>query len=725
MVKLVDGGQTRGGARLEATTEPTGTGLGPDSKDGGTKGKGASVAGARASIGGRSLTAQQIVAVIRVSLLALLAIATASFCLLLYQERVALTERTHRLAEAVLPGMEQVVWNLDYVAGDAMVSSLLGFPDLRSVRIDTPAGAVFSQAARTGSETEGMLAGIGTTLFGDQLRRSVPILHQEAWPLDAAPERIGTLHFELDAAVVTRRFLGVALLQGIQLLFGSLVLASAIAWVVHRLVTRPLTQLGSSIGRIDPEDPDRSALTTAPEHAHNELGALVGNTNRLLQRLGVALDALRAMASTDDLTGLPNRAALIEAVSAAIGQTGDPGGRLAVLFLDLDDFKQVNDSFGHEVGDQILCEIARRLRAILEERPDAAADSLVGRLGGDEFVVLLQPLGTDAAAAEMAEAVLAAVTRRIEAAGHGFRISGSVGIALYPEHGATFSSLFRAADTAMYASKAERRGGWRYFDAAMTTKALARLRLEASLRDALEKEAFELFYQPQVDAATRRVVGCESLLRWVDAGQAVPPDRFIPIAESTQLIVPIGAWAFRTAGRQASTWRAMGFPGRVSVNVSPLQLERPEKFLEILDQLIQSGEVDPALMEIEVTESAFMERSTERTGLLDRLRAMGFTVGLDDFGTGYSCLAQLQSLPIDTLKVDHSFTRLIPNDPRIAKVVLALTAQLGLRSVAEGIETEAQERWLRDNGCQVLQGFLFAPALSVAAFEDRFLAPAA
>lgn len=665
----------------------------------------------------RSLTLQQTLAVSAVSGVVLILLALLGAIQLLDRERADLSERMDRLVGAVHQSLEGALWSFDDAATTDSLRGLLDVPEVQAARVLLPSGELYQQAIRPDAASEqGTLAAyLGELLFADLLTLQVDLFYGERLQGQKLVHRTGTLVVELSPAAVSRGFLGVLVHQSIGLLLAGLVLAAAIAALVHWLVTRPLSQIGNAIAEVDPEEPEWTTLTVPPRHRRNELGLLVDRTNRLFRRLGEALDELRMLANTDTLTGLPNRTAVVETTDAFIKDCRETGRQFAVMLFDIDDFKHINDTLGHEIGDQILQQIAARMRLAVGDA------GVLARLGGDEFFVVLKPTPNDAAAGELAQDILAAIARRMTWGGYSMRLSSSIGVALYPDDGTAFTSLYRAADTAMYAAKSEGRGGCQFFSQDMAERALVRLRTEASLRDAIDRDEFQLYYQPKMDAHTGALMGCEALIRWFHGGQAIPPIRFIPVAESTHLIIPIGRWVFQTAGRQALRWSRGGFTGRIAVNVSPVQLESSGNFLESLVELIERGDINPEQIEIEVTESVFMKNVEERAALLQTLRDLGFTIAMDDFGTGYSSLSQLQKLPIDTLKIDKAFTAHVPDDPRIAQVILSLSQQLGLHSVAEGVECERQVDWLRRNGCAQLQGFLYAQPLSAAEFEARFV----
>ncbi len=421
------------------------------------------------------------------------------------------------------------------------------------------------------------------------------------------------------------------------------------------------------------------------------------------------------LANYDALTGLPNRNLLRDRAEQAIMRARREDRQLALLFVDLDRFKLINDSWGHPFGDQLLVETARRLAAAVRE-----GDS-VARLGGDEFVILLPELKHAENAIRVAEKVLAMLARPFEAEGRTVPVSASVGIANFPGDGETLQALLQSADAAMYRAKDLGRGGFQFYRAEMGQNARERAELEAALHLALERGELALYYQPQVDLATGRVVGFEALMRWTRPGKgAVSPAHFIPIAEESGLIVQMGDWALNTACRQATAWRDAGLGRyRVAVNLSARQFWQGRVVGSVAQALAASGG-DPALLEVEITEGVVLRDVNEVMRSLGQLREMGVTVAIDDFGTGYSSLAYLRSLPIDKLKVDKAFLKGTPEDPDACAFVaeiIQLAHVLKLLVVAEGVEQEGQSVFLRHAGCERIQGFLFSPALDAASCE--------
>lgn len=412
-------------------------------------------------------------------------------------------------------------------------------------------------------------------------------------------------------------------------------------------------------------------------------------------------------ATRDTLTGLANRWMFNQHLAQAFRQMGRQPGKLALLLLDLDDFKSANDRHGHAVGDLVLVEAARRIAASVR------TGDVIARLGGDEFVVLLREIGTSDAVV-VAEKIVEALAQPCMVEGHGITLGGSIGIAYCPDDAQDADTLMRYADMAMYRAKSLGRGQCAVYSASMAQQIAHRARVRDRLKLALDAGELQLCYQPQIRLPEQTVTGVEALLRWTDAelGEQHPAD-FIPIAESADLIVPIGEWVIEMACRQAVAWRDAGMPLRVGVNLSARQF-RNEALADQIRTTLERHGLDPALIELEITESEAMA-DPKRTGqLLKRLRALGVAIALDDFGTGHSSLAYLRELPVTRLKIDKAFIRPIGepgSETVLVKAILALASTLGLEVVAEGVETPAQLDFLRDNGCNAYQGWLFAKAV--------------
>jgi diguanylate cyclase (GGDEF)-like protein len=425
---------------------------------------------------------------------------------------------------------------------------------------------------------------------------------------------------------------------------------------------------------------------------------------------------LRNANRSDALTGLPNRVALAETAEAAIGRAAQRDGQLAVLVLNVDRLKSINDSLGHQAGDELLLELTRRVRAVLRHNDTLA------RLAGDEFTILATELRSARDAEAVAQKVLEQLQKTFVFAGTEVHPSVSIGISTFPLDGETYEVLLRRANAAMRYTKGAMRGGYRFYAAEMSSFTDGHLALESELRRALELNQLELHYQPKVDIATNRVRSAEALVRWRHPQRGlVPPMSFIPVAEETGLIVPLGEWVLRQACKQIRTWVDAGMtPVRVAVNLSAKQF-RDADLAAMVKSALADAALEPGFIELELTESAVMHNPQESAATLAKLSEMGVHISIDDFGTGYSSLSYLRRFPLDKLKIDRSFIRDLmknPDDVSIVKAIISLAHSLRLRVVAEGVETADQLEFLRQLGCDQYQGFLCSPAVPPDAFAE-------
>ncbi|MCP3394526.1 GAF domain-containing protein [Bradyrhizobium sp. CCGB12] len=420
-------------------------------------------------------------------------------------------------------------------------------------------------------------------------------------------------------------------------------------------------------------------------------------------------ERIEYLASHDSLTDLPNRETFNGLLREAIDAAQRHDHRFAVLFIDLDRFKVINDSLGHEAGDLLLLEVASRLRGALR------TSDVVARLGGDEFVVILDQCGEIDDVQDIATGLLAALAEPMELAGHECHTTASIGIAMYPANGSDAQTLTKNADMAMYLAKEDGKNGYRFFSKEVKTQSIERLSLESALRRALEREQFSLNYQPKVDMETGQITGVEALLRWThpDLGN-VSPAQFIPLAEETGLIVPIGRWVLNEACAQAMAWQRRGLlPLSMAVNLSPRQFA-DEHLLQDVDEALAASGMSPVLLQLEVTESMMMRNVGRALKVLDAIQSRGIRLAIDDFGTGYSSMSLMKHFPIDTIKIDRSFVRDLPQDSEdqaIAQAIISMGKALGMTVVAEGVENAEQEAFLRTHGCDEMQGYLISKPL--------------
>lgn len=432
----------------------------------------------------------------------------------------------------------------------------------------------------------------------------------------------------------------------------------------------------------------------------------------------LAEERIKQLAHYDVLTELPNRVLFSDRLEQAIIHAQRNQTKVALLFLDLDRFKHINDTLGHGVGDQLLQAVAQRLLECVREQ------DTVSRQGGDEFIAVLP--GTDAAgAALVAEKMLHSIIQPYEIEGHELHISSSVGVAIFPDHASDASMLTKYADVAMYQAKEGGRNQYLLFDPSMNASAYERLKLETSLRTALERNQLQLYYQPQVNLSDGRIIGCEALVRWhhPELGLVAPAD-FIPLAEETGLIGPISDWVLEEAIRQCQTWRSAGMPDlTMAVNLSPLQF-RQRGLQEQINRLLGKYALPASLLDLELTEGLLMQGVEHTLTTLHALTALGVRISIDDFGTGYSSLSYLKRFPIQKLKIDQSFVRDVTvdsNDATMVRTIILMAHSLKLHVIAEGVETEEQATFLRESGCERAQGYLFGRPMPAVEFAQRFM----
>ena len=488
-------------------------------------------------------------------------------------------------------------------------------------------------------------------------------------------------------------------------------------------VSDPVYDSGRIIGRVEVRRSQQPLLvnTAFVALASTSLGGLAFAILRILplQMLGRALARSEHLATHDVLTGLPNRALFLDRLDRALAWSRREGASLAVLYLDLDRFKDINDTFGHAAGDRLLIEVAARLVTCMRE-----TDTLA-RLGGDEFAIAQVGVRHVTDTEQLAQRVIGELSGSFEIDGHCISADASLGItvrsgtdlALLPCDSGT---LLQEADVALYRAKDEGRGTYRFFETDMNVKLQERRALEHDIREGLANGQFYLHYQPQIDLRQHRIVGAEALLRWRHPRRGeVTPDQFIPLAEHTGLISQLGDWVLHEACRQAAAWPGLD---SMAVNVSPVQFRRPG-FVDLVQSALQQANLEPHRLEVEITEGVLLHETHETLAILLRLRKMGVAIAMDDFGTGYSSLAYLQKFRFDKIKIDRSFVRNLGHDPQageIVRAVLRMSHAMGIRVNAEGVEQQEQVAVLREEGCEEMQGFLFGEPLSADAFAELF-----
>ena len=591
----------------------------------------------------------------------------------------------------------------------------------------------------------------GNILFWDDY---VEIYRRVSYEGDA----IGYVYIRSDLDEVEQHLIWYLVIVGI-VFITSLLVALMLGTKMQHIITDPLMRL-SDIARKISTNKNYSLRATCD--TQDELGHLVTDfngmldeiqtrdnelklhhlelENRVAQRTGELeaaneeLQSAKVQAESvasrmqyhahhDSLTGLPNRILLNDRLNTAMSHARRKQGILALLFLDLDRFKIINDSLGHAVGDQLLRVVARRLKNCIRD------EDTVARLGGDEFMVLLPSISGSSDAGKIGNKIIDTLLQPVSCHGHELHITTSIGVSLYPYDGTDSETLIKNADISMYRAKESGRNKLIYYTAEMNAESRRQLALETNLRSALERNELKLVYQPKIDISKNIIVGAEALLRWDHPTMGVVrPADFIPIAEDSGLIVPIGEWALRTAFIQLKNWHREGFDElKIAVNLSSAQLSR-SGLAEVVESALSDSQLDATMTELEITENVVMQNIDSAIATLERLKDMGMSVSMDDFGTGYSSLSYLQRLPIDTVKSGQSFVRDIPDKKEgvsIARAIIAMAHSLNLNLVAEGVENVRQLNFFRKQGVHIVQGYLFSKPVPAEEFSKLLEAQSA
>lgn len=660
------------------------------------------------------------------------------------RERAKFADRTRVLLDLVQASAATAVWNLDSELATNVVSSALAMNGVQAVRLIEVPNHILASGTRPAADGDGhgfwsdlRTGALFNPIFADLVHVRRDLTRPARLPVaevgdglgdggmsERDEEVIGRIEIDLDLGLAAADYIAFLRTMVIGGLVRDLVLGLVLTLLLHAYITRPLRAMGVAVARIDPQRPGLAEVPVARFHSQDELGFLAKRFNEALSLLERSRGDFERLATHDTLTGLPNRLLLHRRLTESlrrrtVARSGNrPLPTTALLFLDLDGFKHINDSLGHEVGDHFLVAVADRLAECLEP------GDMLGRLGGDEFLIISEGAETTVDVAMLAERLLNAMEGTFAVDGrYILRGSLSVGVAIASEEAADATTLMRHADTALYAAKGAGRAQYRFFSREMSAHVENRLRIESSLRGALDAGSFEVHYQPKVRPSDRTMVGAEALVRWRRDGVLISPAEFMPIAEETGLIIELGAFVLEQAMRDAAHWTRLLPDFHIGVNVSPRQIVAPEFVDTVRDCLARHG-VPPHRVELEVTESVLVDsgRSLET---LRQLKALGVRIAVDDFGTGFSSLSYLRQMPIDCVKIDRAFVQDIPQDSAIAAMVLTLGDRLGLEVVAEGVETEEQLGWLMKEGCPVIQGFLVSRPIPAREFETTFVFPAA
>lgn len=657
----------------------------------------------------RSLTLRQ-AARVALAALAVGSLLVVADTVTTFQAREAqLRQLQTQLLDSIEAPAVEAAWNLSQRSAGRTLEGVLALEEVSAARIVLDNGDALARVAQPQPSRSAVATWLGERLFGDlaitgRTLRRVP-------PGESRALTLGRVQLEFDVAGLAAALLRDLATSLIGLLLQVALIAAAIALMFHDFLTRPVQRLARGVAAIDSERPEAGHIPQETDHQRDELGLLARRMRDTVARLARVQDTLRALATRDTLTGLPNRNQFVDGLTREIA--AHPGQPLAVLYVDIDRFKRIANTLGHELSEQLLIHVGRALNGYLGDTGWAA------RIARDEFAALLHAPTDRAAAQTAAQGLVRALQQPLPLGAHVFTPTLSVGIALYPDDARASDQLLRAADAAVSRAKALGHGRWAEFEPRLFQEARHRLELDADLREAIAAGAFELHYQPRIplveegDAAVREA---EALVRWRRGGTLVSPAEFIPLAEETGLIVPLGDWVLQAACLQLGDWSRRGVLERLSVNVSARQLADGD-FPSRVAAAIHAAGLQPSQIELEITETALMEEGGRSAATLGALRAQGVRLAIDDFGRGYSNLAQLRQVRADVLKLDRSYISSIPGDCTLARTVLALAEELGVLTVAEGVETPEQRDWLRHRGCHTYQGFLHAQPMPAGAFE--------
>ncbi|ARD23427.1 putative bifunctional diguanylate cyclase/phosphodiesterase [Shewanella japonica] len=662
----------------------------------------------------KSLTWKQTNLVVFTALFFAIAIFVVEIALVVVTTKQQLTASQEELLNSVEQTASNAVWALDDKQTEQTLEGIIKIDNISSAVITLDDGSLFVTASNQPKQFSENYDNLSHFLFKDLNEISRPLYRPFYFEGNKKQQLIGTLTIFYNTQEMTNNLFNQLQLGFIATLARALLLTLVLTIVFHRFLTQPIAQISEAIDKIDPDLPDENLLPMAKAHKDDELGLVTSKFNQILLQFSQTQNKLRKMATRDPLTSLPNRTLLLETLDVTIQRARVHKRHFALLFIDLDRFKNVNDSLGHAIGDQFLARVARILETVVGDRGGVA------RLGGDEFVIVADDIETPDQAADFVDKLQKQLNAPVQLNEHAIHPAASIGISIYPEDGPGAEDLIRHADIAMYSAKAAGSNQWAFFKQQMTENAAVRLKTEASLHDALKHNEFLLYFQPKLDLKTNRIMGCEALIRWQKNGELVPPMSFIPIAEETGIIIPIGRWVIEQSCKVIREWeKKYNYAIPIAVNVASQQFADASLVSDI-KQLALRYQIRPELLEIEITETSLMNDVDQAITKLEQLKSAGFGIAVDDFGTGYSSLSYLRHLPITTMKIDRGFVSDLPHDASIASTILMLGQQLNLDIVAEGIENQEQLTWLQQHNCQIGQGFFFSKPLPLDEFEAQY-----
>ncbi|MCU7976213.1 EAL domain-containing protein [Shewanella sp. SW36] len=667
----------------------------------------------------KSLTWKQTNLVVFTALFFAIAIFIVEIALVVVSTKQQLTTTQQELLDSVEQPAANAVWALDDNLARQTLEGAIKVEHVGSAVIELDDGSMFVSVSNNKQNNSQTFISLSNKLFDDLKEISRPLYRPFYFEGTQQQQLIGTLTVFYDTQELTNTLFSQLRFSFFATLARALLLTLVLSVVFHRFLTQPIARISEAIDKIEPDSPDENLLPMSNAHKDDELGLVTSKFNQILIQFSQTQSKLRKMATRDPLTGLPNRTLLLETIAVTIQRSRVHKRSFALMFIDLDRFKNINDSLGHALGDQFLARIARIARILERFVGDKGT---VSRLGGDEFVILADTVHTPDQAADFVDKLLIQLNVPIQLNEHAIHPAASIGISIYPEDGNSAEDLIRHADIAMYSAKAAGSNQWAFFKQQMTERAAVRLRTEASLHDALKNNEFLLYFQPKLDLQTGKVIACEALIRWQKDGRLISPVSFIPVAEETGIIIPIGRWVIEQSCKVLREWqKKYNYAIPIAINVASQQFADASLVPDI-KQMALRYQIQPELLEIEITETSLMNDIELAIAKLEQLKSAGFGIAVDDFGTGYSSLSYLRHLPITTMKIDRCFVSDLPGDSAIASTILMLGKQLNLTIVAEGIENEQQLDWLKENQCQVGQGFYFSQPLPQAEFEALYIA---
>lgn len=664
----------------------------------------------------KSLTWKQTNLVVFTALFFAIAIFIVEIALVVVSTKHQLTTTQQELLDSVEQPSANAVWALDDNLARQTLEGAIKVEHVGSAVIELDDGSMFVSVSNNQKTSSQTFISLSNKLFDDLKEISRPLYRPFYFEGTQKQQLIGTLTIFYDTQELTNTLFSQLRFSFFATLARALLLTLVLSVVFHRFLTQPIARISEAIDKITPDSPDENLLPMSNAHKDDELGLVTSKFNQILIQFSQTQSKLRKMATRDPLTGLPNRTLLLETIAVTIQRSRVHKRSFALMFIDLDRFKNINDSLGHALGDQFLARIARILERVVGDK------GTVSRLGGDEFVILADSVHSPDQAADFVDKLLVQLNVPIQLNEHAIHPAASIGISIYPEDGNSAEDLIRHADIAMYSAKAAGSNQWAFFKQQMTERAAVRLRTEAALHDALKNNEFLLYFQPKLDLQTGKITGCEALIRWQKDGRLISPMSFIPVAEETGIIIPIGRWVIEQSCRVLREWqKKYNYAIPIAINVASQQFADASLVSDI-KQMALRYQIQPELLEIEITETSLMNDIELAINKLEQLKSAGFGIAVDDFGTGYSSLSYLRHLPITTMKIDRCFVSDLPKDSAIASTILMLGKQLNLTIVAEGIENELQLDWLKSNECQIGQGFYFSQPLPQAEFETLYIA---